>query len=187
MEAELAYMAGLISGDGHLELGRNRVDIRIYPKRFRRTIFKLARKLVGRGGNIADKSLKVRITDRKFTKTMMDVFEIPKGSKSKIMKVPKTIMHAPRKIQNAYVAGWYDAEGWIEVDKRRKPSYARLRFCVTNREICEFILDVLQKNKLGRAMFSSGKRFCVDINGNERCEKFMREFPVKKIGMPSAH
>jgi intein/homing endonuclease len=186
MNAKLAYLAGLISGDGHLELGRNRVDIRIYPRGFRRTVFRLARSL-GKDANVVDKGRKVRITSKEFVRTLVLDYEIPKGSKSKTMDVSSSIRKAPLKIQNAYVAGWYDAEGWVETDRRRNPPYSRIRFCVANGKVCEFILEVLRKNRLGRAMFSSGERYCVDINGNDKCGEFFSKIPVLKIGMPLAY
>ncbi len=187
MDAKLAYLTGLISGDGHLELGRNRVDIRIFDRRFRKTVFKLTRELLGKDANVVDKGRKVRITSKKFVNTLVETFEIPKGSKSNTMRVPKSILLASDEAQNAYVAGWYDAEGWIEMDRRRKPPYVRIRFCVTNGNVCEFILRVLRKRRLGRAMFTSGTRFCIDINGHEGAKRFLSEMPVRKIGISSAY
>ena len=187
MDAKLAYLAGLISGDGHLELGRNRVDIRIFDSRFRRTAFRLSRELLGEDANVVDKGQKVRITSKEFMNMLVEAFEIPKGKKSRTLSVPKSILTASDEIQDAYVAGWYDAEGWIETDRRRKPPYVRLRFCVVNGNVCGFILRVLRKRRLGRAMFTSGTRFCIDINGHERVGRFLCEMPVRKIGRSSAH
>ena len=173
------YLAGLIGGDGHIERNRERIDIRIYPENFRKNIASLLNKF-GIEFQISRKLKRIRITSREFVEKMENGFAIPRGRKSHIINVPLAVADASKNQKAAYVAGWFDAEAWLERDRRYRPPYPRLRFCVSNMRIRDKLLKLLGEFGIKTGSYQSGLRYCLDINGRKGVAKMLRAIPFRR-------
>ncbi len=183
MKKTLFYLAGLVAGDGYLEPGRNRIDIRAKSPNF----LKVLSALFAEYSPICDiRHARIRITSKEVCGILQKKFGINKGTKSSTIKIPKLIYQSSRSYQLAYVAGWYDAEGWLEQDHRYNPSYNRVRFCVISRKAAEGLAKILNKLGFKPFLFRSSKRACVDLNGNANTTRFFKIIPVKHIKWISA-
>lgn len=131
---KIFYLAGLISGDGHLEGGRNRIDIRIADECFAKNIaneFAYFQPCLDLGHK------RVRITSKELVWNLENYFELPKGNKSRIIRIPEIVLSATESECAAYLAGWFDAEGSLSLSKRTKIGpYPSISFCVCNEEVC---------------------------------------------------
>ena len=172
---DILYLAALVAGDGYLERGRHRIDIRVASRHFNEG---LAKRFSSISPKVDLRNLRLRITSTEVYRVLSQEFGIPSGRKSKIISIPEVVFAIPLEEVVEYVAGWYDAEGWFELDKRYKPAYPRMRFAVTSQAVQKGLSKLLRRLAVPVATFTGGTRFFIDINGRGACKRFISMIPL---------
>ena len=108
VDEDLAYLAGAIISDGHLN--RANIDIACYERGFREaTISRLIKKFgkaeVYYHGN------RVYLCNLFVPYFFNKVFEIPCGKKSSTVKIPKIIFKSDNKVVASFIKGLFDGDG----------------------------------------------------------------------------
>ncbi len=170
------YLAGLISGDGYIEKKGNRIDLRAKSNRFKQEVASISKEF---NPKIDSKHNRIRIISKELVEVLTNKFKIPRGKKSATFPFPEFIWGIKDTQVKEYVAGWFDAEGWLELDKRYKPAYPRIRFCISNLSIRNNLAEILRKLGFKVKTFSFKKRFCLDLNGRKNSELFFKVIPVR--------
>ena len=121
---ELAFFVGAIIGDGHLKRSKFQITFEVSNKRLINYMRCICKKIFKRKFNII--SVKIRkgkiptfnmlIDSKSIYSLLKEVFEIPPGKKSYIVKVPKHIIKGEKEIKIAFLQGIMATEG----GKRRR-------------------------------------------------------------------
>ena len=140
----LAYLVGVVSGSGKLEVNRPNIVIIDKNEQFiANTIVPYIRRIVGRDPSIAyDKGTKmwrVVVESIDFWKMLNVEYLIPLGDKSEILVVPRIISQGAIKVQKAYIKGWLDVKAHLKIIKRGTHSYPKLIFKTKSKPIRDFI------------------------------------------------
>ena len=140
----LAYLVGIISGNGKLEASKPTIVIVDKSRRFiSNVIVSYIRRVTGVNPSIiydqGTKTWKIIIESINLWKMLNIKYLIPLGEKSEILVVPRIISQSAIKIQRAYVRGWLDAKAHIKIIKRGNRSYPRFDFKTKSKPIRDFI------------------------------------------------
>jgi len=121
---ELSFFIAAIIGDGHLKKNKLQISIECSNKRLIMYIKKICKKLFNREFNIHP--VKIRkgrkptfnliIDSKAIYNLLKEIFEIPSGKKSNIVKIPRYIIQTNKKIKIAFLKGIMATEG----GKRRR-------------------------------------------------------------------
>lgn len=120
LNREIVFFVGAIIGDGHLRKDKSQITIELSNIKLINFIKKICSKQFERTFNILP--VKLRVEGRKNTfhmpidsksiyNLLKEVFEIPSGKKSSIVKVPKYILNSNNKIKLAFLKGIMATEG----------------------------------------------------------------------------
>ena len=174
----LAYVAGLIAADGSLEIrdpfitlpSANRDFLEQHARRYLETVAgRRIRSFVDKYAKV----YKLRIYNRALWRTLIERYNVPAGAKSRIVKPPFTL--TPRE-EIAYVQGWFDGEGWLEVLRVRSKTlheYPRIGFKVRSKSIRDWIVEVIRKKGVRVSSYDrKDDTFGLWINGLKACELF---------------
>jgi hypothetical protein len=176
----IAYLAGLIAADDHLEVHEPYITI---PSKeqglLKESIAPLIHDQLGRRPNpYWDKGAKVwklRVHSQiRWTKLHRD-FAIPKGKPASRILPPKQLGPFERP---SYLRGWFEGESWPATMTVRRPSslyqYPRIGFKVKNQPVRDWLLAELtlhdvRANPYTRRDGTHGLR----INGPTACQAFL--------------
>lgn len=124
LEEDLAFFVATIIGDGHLKKSKFQTSIELTDERLLNYIKKMCERLFDRKFNI--NKVKIRkgrkptfvmlIDSKAIHNFLIEVFEIPSGKKSHIVKVPEHIKNSNEKIKLSFLKGIMATEG----GKRRR-------------------------------------------------------------------
>lgn len=124
LEEDLAFFVAAIIGDGHLKKSKFQISIELTNKELLDYLKEICKKLFNRNFNI--NSVKKRVGKKPSFVMVMDskaihnilkeVFEIPPGKKSHIVKIPEHIKNSDEKIKISFLKGIMATEG----GKRRR-------------------------------------------------------------------
>jgi intein/homing endonuclease len=125
MSEDLSYIIAAIICDGHLKTEKYRISFEVIDigliKKFLEKMHKVfkvkghcRKKIDKRGGRKA--IYMVRINSKPIVVFLNNLFEIPRGRKSGIVKVPEKIMKSNLRIKKAFIEGVFDTDG----GKRRR-------------------------------------------------------------------
>jgi len=128
LNADTAYLAGVIVGDGHLSASYKsnnsgfkdyRINIDISDKEYLRRIFDIIKTIIPtktslatpiqRGNRIP--RLYMNLRNKELFLFFTETLGIPAGKKSNIIKVPEIILNHDIKLQKQFLAGYFDTDG----------------------------------------------------------------------------
>ena len=155
LDYRLAYLLGVICGDGHLaepnhsydKLTSYNSELRITDQNQETFVFltKLFKDLFGYIPNIYSEKSKVNksfyrfvIRSKPLHRFLMIVCGIPAGDKRGKTKVPEIIKNAPLELQKWFISGFFDADGCI-LTKNRWPAVTITQY---NSNILEEIKEI---------------------------------------------
>jgi DNA-binding transcriptional regulator YiaG len=150
MNPEIAYIVGYISGDGHIRnptKSGDKWEI-IVESWSDSNILKMINKIVSKNfgirGNLhkntTRKGWRLFISSKIFHRILTRLFKIPVGEKYSRVRVPQIIKNANEKIRQAYIQGWFDAEGFVTYS-HNKP---QIEFFIKNRSVTKWIKQQLE-------------------------------------------
>lgn len=104
-------------------------------------------------------------------------FEMPKDQR--FWATPKIIKTLPAAEIKGYVAGFFDAEGYVtSIETFRKTGKTKLAFSQNNRESLEFIRDFLARQGFRPHIYGDGGKFVLCLYGKGELKKFYASIPV---------
>ena len=121
---ELAFFVGCIIGDGHLKKSKTQTTIELTNWNLIKHISKLCVSLFNRKFNVTKVKLRegkqqtyhMCIDSKAIYNLLKNVFGIPSGKKSDVVKIPKCILNSNKEIKIAFLKGLLATEG----GKRRR-------------------------------------------------------------------
>ena len=116
---DLAFFVAAIIGDGHLKKDKLQISIELTNKKLLLYIKNICKKLFNREFNLGKEivreekknSWNMCIDSKSIYLLLKEVFEIPPGKKSNIVKVPEYIKKSDKKIKIAFLKGIMATEG----------------------------------------------------------------------------
>ncbi len=165
--SEIAYLAGYISGDGHLKnpLKSNKWEITIESWKEKKHL-KRCKEIVNRhfaispviSKNKTRKGWRLFINSKIVFLYFSEIFRIPHGKKSSTIRVPEVIKRSSQKIKRAYISGWIDAEGFLTKSHGRP----QFEFFIKNNSVSDWVKENIEemgikvnKNKKGTLIIYS--------------------------------
>lgn len=146
---DLAYLMGLISGDGNIQHYFIRiVDGQRENLEYVEALIKNQFNIPTRLRKESDNKWYLEINSKIICEFFDKVLEIPIGNKEKVA-VPSLIKESNDEIKFAYIKGWIDAESSVEKwFKSKEKWYPRICFKVKNKKIWEWIIQELENKNI---------------------------------------
>ena len=185
----LAYLVGLIGGDGSLSKdGKGNYEINIVDPSFEflQTVTKLFEETLNIKAKIyvmktalGNICYRIRIWSKKLYNFLIKL-GVPEGrTKTFQMKTPEWIMNSGSKTKASYIGGWMDAEGCITrkvvKKERRTYIYPRIAMHVVNKTIRDELAFLLKDLGLKFSTWNSGKMYGLQINGFNNTDAYFRK------------
>ena len=183
-EVDLAYLVAIISGDGTV----TKYYIRISDKK-KENIWYIKKLLDSLGVKSysrqeSKKKFIIEINSKGFVDYLKRNYNIKQGKKIGIT-IPKRVRQN-NKMRNAYIQGWFDAEGYPERWRNPKTgkTYIRIRFGCKNRNIVLWLKVELEKLniKVSKIWYNS-KTYRFQIGKKESVGAFLNivgfRYPTK--------
>lgn len=145
LNKDIAYLAGLISGDGNIQNYFTRI-VDQYKENLQcaEVILKRQLKLPTTLRKEKDNKWLLEINSKVVSEFFEKVIGVPIGSKDNI-NVPQIIKKARSEIKLAYIKGWMDAEASVEQwFKTKEKWYPRICFKIKNKKIWKWMTKELE-------------------------------------------
>ena len=169
------YLAGLITGDGHLEKKKHRIVIASSDRKYIDMIAEMLKFLGYKISIFYDKSAtvwKISIYSNKLHSKLITEYNIPAGNKSCTMQAPNV---QKNQITN-FLSGLYDAEGWPEIMNMK---YIRIRIKMKNKDVSNFIYRSLKEKGFKTTIHEKDDgSFVVNVGKRESAKRFLDEFTL---------
>jgi flagellar protein FlaI len=169
LDEHLAYLIGVISGDGSLEKYR----VKIYPGTKLETL-KTSKKVFGVAAKLR---IRQRVRKKREICYVLDsvliaefvhkFFEIPIGKKARALKVPEVIQRAKENVVVAYLAGLVDSDGCVDYRN------GRIFLTTTSRELATGVryllcrLGVFSKVWERRGGYKPTQTYQISVSGED--------------------
>ena len=119
LSEELAFFVGAIIGDGHLKKHKLQIVIELSNKDLINFLQKICLELFDRKFNISKDRIRpprkitnyILMDSKAIYNLLNKTFEIPKGKKSHIVKIPKFIFQSNKSVKSAFLIGVMLTEG----------------------------------------------------------------------------
>ncbi len=160
----LAYLVGIISGNGRLEINKPLITMIDKNKQFiANVVAPYVSRVVGKNPSIFydedTETWKIVIESTDFWKLLNSEYLVPLGDKAEILVVPRKISQSSIKVQKAYIRGWLDVKGHLRVIKKSTRSYFRLEFDTKSKPIRDFISRRLNKWNITTKNYTKEKTY----------------------------
>lgn len=179
---ELSYIIGLFIGDGFTNKYNHYYQIQFTGHRSKEEKFYLnyvipmINRILGLNAYVRNEknsdTIRVNFCSRAFYEILTKRFGISAGLKFATVLIPSEILSASKEIQLACVAGIYDAEACVFLDKRGsyKEPYPRIDLHMQNPQILLQINSILVKEGIKTSFTNKGTHLL--IYGFEEVKKF---------------
>jgi len=197
MDNKLAYLLGVIMGDGHLAYPDKSYDKRTtYNSEVRITdghketfinlttvfqeLFGYTPKIYSEKSKINKKFYRFVIKSKPLHRFLMNICEIPTGNKSNKTSIPKIIKSSSLEIQKSFITGFFDADGYIGL---KKGKYPHIAICQKNKEILLSIIKISKNYNLEwkgpHKILSRGDKisYSINLSNIKDIKSFLKHFP----------
>ena len=169
-EQMMAYLAGLVIGDGHIEK-KGRLVIATSNREF---LLKISSMIKFNKSVFYDKSAgvwKIALYSKEFIGEIKS-FGVLEGNKTKAdMKICANKNEAA-----LLISGLYDAEGHCEINHIRGYLYGKIRIKMMNTSIMRFVYGFLRAEGYEPRIYEKDKCIVVDVNKQRNAAKFLCHF-----------
>ena len=146
---DMAYVIGFIIGDGNISqsyIVRAVEENENFIKGFAETFFLAFGRMPKIYFDKYNNSFVAYVHSKEIWNYLANVMEIPKGTKSQIVRIPDEVKHSNEEIKCALISGLFDAEG--SVIKMKDPihhpkGYLKIQFKVHNKDLARDVYDIL--------------------------------------------
>ena len=187
MNSKLAYLVGLIGGDGCIYVSRYEHSVHIVDEclEFHETViapffeecFKIRPIVSPMKTHLGRITYRTRLRSREVAEFLVGL-GIPAGAKTFSVRTPKWILEGDEKILISYVRGWMDAEGCVTRlllrRKKRDYIYPKISMQVANAAIRDEICSILDKFAIRFSKWNSGNMHGFAITGFENAKRYMK-------------
>lgn len=151
LDNELSYLAGVISGDGHIKKGIKHIGkdyskdygIMIYSNNnsFLEYVLLLIKRKVKTITTIkpGKRSYYISIRNKELHNVLSNIIGIPTGKKSDIIKIPKIIKNNKEYLKH-FIAGFFDTDGGFKGNS--------IGFCSASNQIIDELITYLIRFKI---------------------------------------
>lgn len=141
---DVAYIAGLVASDGHLDRSFPKVVIATSDEEFALKIRSLLEKVSQKESHIYKKSTAyaVEIWDKQLYDLLKKKYKIPSGKKSDILESPE--ITSEHEIMN-FIRGFCDGDSSVHHRKMRKKFVPRIRIMSLSKKFLEWVREQLIK------------------------------------------
>ncbi|MFQ6020505.1 MAG: LAGLIDADG family homing endonuclease [Candidatus Aenigmatarchaeota archaeon] len=171
---KLAYLIGVIIGDGGITTERATITISSKDLRVIKTI-------VDNTFNVESKIINYRnysvlsFTSIPIKQFLMYVFDLPEGKKKNNIRVPKIIKDAPLLLQINFIRGLYDSDGSLSM---RKDGRRTLAIKQSTKILLKDVLDILNKANIKAKIYPDRtmNSWALAMFNNQEIEKLLKLF-----------
>jgi archaeal flagellar protein FlaI len=191
----IAYLAGLIIGDGNLSKSDYLVRIVDENKEFIEIVANLIEKEFNKKPKIYfdkfNNSFVCYIHSKEIWNFFTNELHIPYGNKSRIATVPQEIIGSNEKMKKAFLSGIFDAEGssYLQKDSHHPNGYPRVQIKMYNSQLISEISMILKEIGISHKTYHYFDFSIISIHGYKNCSKFFDIIgsfhPVKKENLIS--
>lgn len=186
---DLCYFIGLFIGDGFANKYRSSYLIQFvghkdYEKIFYEDFFsKLVFKIFSlKSKIILEKkvnAVRLNIHSKELIQLLNERFKIPLGKKFDKVRIPEEILESTSSNISACLAGLFDAEGCVFIDKRKiySKEYPRVVFHINNKYLTKQIYDILMKD--GIKVSNSSNFEMLNIYGKKNILLFLEKIKLQ--------
>jgi len=187
LSKELCEFIGAIIGDGFTNkygthyitqfTGHRKLDYNYYKKHIiplSKKIFDLREKTVEK-----DNWIRVNFYSKELFLLLTKRFNIPRGKKSKTVKIPSEILNSNKDFLRKTIRGIYDTDGYFYYDKRKiyKNPYPIIDLHMNNLPLLEQIKECLLKFKIKSTI--RAKQTHLLIYGKVETKRFLEDIGFK--------
>jgi hypothetical protein len=188
LNKELAYFIGLFIGDGFCNKYGRHYQIQFVGHKkeleyYKETIFNISKKLFGWHPKIIENQnvnfIRINFNSKYLFFMLTERFKITAGRKSTTVLIPDEIIKSSSNNLLSCIAGLFDAEGCVFIDKRKiyNNPYIRFEFHVHNPSLIKQLSFILYKNNLNH--YTNVERGRIIFYGNNSIRKFLKKIPLK--------
>jgi len=181
---EIAYITGFLIGDGNISddyriraVEENEDYIGFFAEMFGKAFGKSPKIYFDKYNN----SFVAYVYSKEIWEFLVTELEIPKGNKSRIVKIPSKIRDSAEKIKSAFLSGIFDAEGCVTKvkDSHHPRGYLKIQFKVVNRGLVEDVSGVLKDLGIGCKVYHYNGFSLVYILGKTQSKLFLEKVGFK--------
>lgn len=178
---EMAYLTGFIIGDGNLSLDY-RVRVVEEDENYIKIYSQLFEKVFGKKSTITfdkyNNSFVAYVCSKKIWSFFVDELGIPKGTKSRIVRIPEKIMNGNNDLKAAVLSGLFDAESSVIImkDKIHHPrGYLKIQLKVYNLGLANDIFKLLSELNLKPRIYNYNEFSMVNLHGKMQGRMFLEK------------
>ncbi|GEM_PF-2999491 len=187
MNSKLAYLVGLIGGDGCIYMSKRcEYSVHIVDDclEFHQTVIvplfeeclKAKPTVAPMKTHLKRITYRTRLRSKKIAENLVNL-GIPAGKKTFSMKTPAWILEGDKQTRKSYVRGWMDAEGCVTrlLLKRKKKDYIypKISMHVANAFIRDELCSILEGFGIRFSKWNSGNMHGFAITGYKNTERYM--------------
>ena len=186
MNSKLAYLVGLIGGDGCICVSKGDYSIHVVDSclEFHQTViaplfeecFGMRPRVSPMKPHLRRTTFRTRLRSKKIAEFLISL-GIPSGKKTLVMKTPDWILRGSEEIQRSYIRGWMDAEGCVTrlLLKREKKNYIypKISMQVANSPIRDEICAMMEKFGVRFSKWNSGNMHGFAVTGFKNAGEYM--------------
>ena len=191
LDRELSYFIGLLIGDGFVNKYNSSYLIQFIGHKkeleyYRDIICEYVKSKFNLNPIIKESNegnfIRVNIYSKSLFNLLTKEFDIPPGRKSHIVLIPPKILNSEKEIIFSLLAGIYDAEGCVFIDKREKYSkpYPRIDLHMINQKILNQIKEIFDREGINCSFANiSNDNSRILIYGEKNIKNFLEKIPIK--------
>jgi len=181
---DISYVTGFIVGDGNISqsyivraVEENEEFIKEFAKIFFRAFGCVPKIYFDRYNN----SFVAYKHSKQIWEYLANIMNIPKGTKSRTVKVPEIIMNSSNKIKCLFLSGIFDAEGSVikMKDAKHPNGYLKIQFKVHNNELAKQIYNMLRKLDFKPRLYEYNDFAMVNLHGRSQGKLFLQKIGFK--------
>ena len=188
LNKELAYFIGLFIGDGFCNKYGRHYQIQFVGHKdeliyYKRIISNISKRLFGWLPKIIENPninfIRINFNSKHLFFMLTERFKIAAGRKSLTVLIPKEIINSSLENLLSCIAGLFDAEGSVFIDRRKiyKKPYIRFEIHMHNPNLIKQISSILSKNDL--YYYLNIKEGRIIFHGNNQVKDFLKKVPIK--------
>ena len=196
IDKKLAYLLGVIMGDGHLANPNKSYDKKTsYNSELRITdgyketfvalsgifeeLFDYKPKIYSELSKVNRLFYRFVIKSKPLHRFIMNICEVPTGAKFDKVDIPQIIRNCQLDIQKSFISGFFDADGCIRLANKKFPM---ISIAQKNPKILYSIIEVSKKLNLSwsgpyKSNHPRNQGYQIRITNKDNVERFLKEFP----------
>ncbi len=182
---ELAYLFGVIGGDGTFSEYEQRISVtdecmEFHEKVLRPLLERLFKKrtVIGKIKTRKKIAFRTRIVSREAIELFKQL-GMPVKEKTYKITTPQMVFDSSKEVIKAYIQGWMDAEGWVTVKRIKRGDksyeYPKIAFQVVSEKIRDDIVKLLEKFDIKPSLWKYKQMHGMQIIGFDKVKQYSEQ------------